>query len=60
MGWLCPRQGDTLALPEGEKLYLAARQFRESVNIGAVKVAAPAAEEISGGGAGAPDDGETL
>jgi hypothetical protein len=61
MGWLCPRHGDTLELPQGNDLYIAARQFRESVNIGAVKVATPAAEEISGGGGeGSPEDNETL
>jgi hypothetical protein len=41
MGWDFLRHSDTLALPEGNELYMAARAFREAVGAGKVKVAAP-------------------
>jgi hypothetical protein len=59
MGWNITRHGDTMLLHDGQEIYLAARQFREAVSSGDVKVANPT-EDAAGGDQGAPDDGKTL
>lgn len=58
MGWNVIRSGDTLSLPDGQNLYLAARSFREAVSDGAVVVAKPVDETVGCGGD--PDDKGTL
>jgi hypothetical protein len=60
MGWNITRHGNTLDLPNGEELYLKARQFRESVSAGKVKVADPTDSTASHGDGGSPEDSETL
>jgi hypothetical protein len=60
MGWNISRQGDTLALEDGSDLYLQARQFREAVTAGSVKVAAPSDLGSNAADSGAPEDGATL
>jgi hypothetical protein len=55
-GWNITPDKNTVDFPNGNELYLAAREFRQSIASGAVKAAAPHSEEAGGGTSAESDE----